>query len=80
MAEEFNIIKHSLVPEHVKLTDEEKNELLENFNIELNQLPMILLSDSAIDELKPEIGDVIKIIRSSPTNIKQEFYRVVVHG
>ncbi len=80
MAEEFNIIKHSLVPEHIRLGEEEKKELLESLNIELNQLPMILLSDAAIQELKPEVGDIIKIIRNSPTNIKQEFYRVVVHG
>ena len=80
MAEEFNITKHSLVPEHIRLGEEEKKELLESLNIELNQLPMILLSDAAIQELKPEVGDIIKIIRNSPTNIKQEFYRVVVHG
>ena len=68
------------MPEHIRLGEEEKKELLESLNIELNQLPMILLSDAAIQELKPEVGDIIKIIRNSPTNIKQEFYRVVVHG
>ena len=80
MAEEFDIKKHSLVPEHIKVTEEEKKELLENYNIKLNQLPMMLLSDPAIEALKPEIGDIIKIIRDSPTNVKQEFFRVVVHG
>jgi len=80
MAEEFNITKHSLVPEHVKLTDEEKKSLLQEFNIKLNQLPMILKSDVAIQGLEPKVGDIIKIIRPSPTNIKQAVYRVVVHG
>ena len=80
MAEEFNITKPSLVPEHSRLTEEERNSVLEEYNIKLNQLPVILQSDPAIESLKPEIGDVIKIIRDSPTNIKQEFFRVVVHG
>jgi DNA-directed RNA polymerase subunit H (RpoH/RPB5) len=80
MAEEFNIKKHILVPEHFKLSEDEKNNLLKNHNIKLNQLPMILESDVALGELNAEIGDVIKIIRDSPTNIKKEFYRVVVHG
>lgn len=80
MAEEFNISKHSLVPEHLKLTEEEKNSLLENLNIKLNQLPMILKSDKIVAQLEAKEGDVIKITRNSPTNIKQTFYRVVVHG
>ena len=80
MAEQFDILKHSLVTEHVKLSDEEKKSLLESLNIRLNQLPMILKSDVAIQQLDPKSGEIIKIIRNSPTNIKQEFYRVIVHG
>jgi|TARA_Y100000034_G_C6700875_1_gene309089 DNA-directed RNA polymerase subunit H (RpoH/RPB5) len=80
MAEEFDIRKHKLVPEHIKLSDEEKKEFLENHNIELNQLPMISESDVALENLDAQIGDIIKIMRDSPTNIKKEFYRVVVHG
>ena len=80
MAEEFNIKKHILVPEHIKLTEGEKTSLLKDHNIKLKQLPMILESDLALEGLDAEFGDVIKIIRDSPTNIKKEFYRVVVHG
>jgi len=80
MVEEFNITKHSLVPEHVKLKEEEVKSLLEEINIKIDQLPMISKSDVAIKHLNPEVGDIIKIIRDSPTNIKQIFFRVVVHG
>ena len=80
MTEEFNIIKHSLVPEHIKLSDEEKKSLLEEYNVKLNQLPAILKSDVAIQPLDPEVGDIVKVVRNSPTNIKQDTYRVVVHG
>jgi DNA-directed RNA polymerase subunit H len=80
MVEEFNITKHLLVPQHTKLSEEERKNLLEEFNIKLNQLPKILEGDAAIQNLGAEVGDIIKIIRKSPTNGKQDVYRVVVHG
>ncbi len=80
MEETFDISKNILVPEHIKLTEEEKEEVLKQYKVEDSQLPKILLSDAAIKELDPEIGDVIKIIRESPTNLESIFYRVVVHG
>jgi DNA-directed RNA polymerase subunit H (RpoH/RPB5) len=80
MVVDFDITKHILVPKHVKLTGEEKQEVLKEYNLLLSQFPMVLLSDAAIQNLKPEVGDIIKIIRDSPTNIKSIFYRVVVHG
>jgi len=76
----FNIIKHAFVPKHIKLKEEEKQELLQKYNVSDTQLPMIKRSDKAIQHLDPEIGEVIKIIRKSPTNVETEFYRVVVHG
>ena len=77
---DFDIMKHALVPEHKKLKEDEKKELLKKYNISLSNLPMILLSDPAIQILKPEVGDVIKIKRPSTTTIESYFYRVVVHG
>ncbi len=77
---DFDITKHSLVPKHVKLSEEEKQELLKKHGLDLSQLPMILLSDAAIQDLRPEVGNVIKIIRDSPTDVESIFYRVVVHG
>ncbi len=80
MSEAFDITKHNLVPAHAKLSGEEAKKVLTELNVTKDKLPMIFLKDSAIQNLKPEVGDIIKIIRSSPTNIKTIFYRVVVHG
>ena len=80
MAEEFDIRKHMLVPEHIKLTEEEANAILEEYNVSKDELPKILISDPAIQNLKPEYGDVIKIIRNSQTNTQSVFFRVVVNG
>ena len=56
---DIDISKHILVPKHTKLSDEEKKELTEKYNIALRQLPKILKSDAAIEKLAPETGDVI---------------------
>lgn len=78
--EEFKITEHFLVPEHIKLSEEEKNKLLGKHNISVKQLPMIKLTDPAIKHLDAKVGDVIKIVRWSPTAKTTEFYRMVVNG
>lgn len=78
--EEFDIKKHILVPVHTKLLEDEKQELLKKFNIKVGQLPMIQKKDPAIKHLEPRVGDIIKIIRNTPTHKDSPFYRVVVHG
>mgnify|MGYP003351288367 CR=1 FL=1 len=47
--------------------------MLKKYNILQNKLPMILMSDPAIQTLGAKEGDIIKIIRNSPTNKKAEF-------
>lgn len=78
--EQFDIAEHMLVPKHVKITQEELNKVLDHYNITVDQLPQIHLKDPAIEKLEPQLGDVIKIIRKSPTTGETAFYRVVVHG
>ena len=78
--EKFDITQHSLVPKHVKLSEEEKKELLKKYKISLKQLPSILDKDPIIKLLNAIPDDVIKIIRKSPTVGESFYYRVVVHG
>ncbi len=75
----YDIKKHLLVPEHIKLNDKEKKELLEKYHISLKELPKISKKDPAIDHLNPKEGDVIKIIRKSPTAGESIFYRGVIN-
>jgi DNA-directed RNA polymerase subunit H (RpoH/RPB5) len=72
-------IKHVLVPEHIKLSESEKKELLDRYKISLNELPRILKNDPAIAHLNVKEGDVIKIIRKSDSAGKSIYYRVVVY-
>jgi DNA-directed RNA polymerase subunit H len=74
---EFNVLKHELVPKHTILTEEEKKELLEKLKISPHQLPKILVSDPVVKAIGAREGDIIKIIRKSPTAGESIYYRIV---
>lgn len=67
-----------VVPEHRVVSEEEKQKILEKYNITLYQLPNILKKDPIIKEIGGEPGDVVEIIRDSPTAGKTKYYRVIV--
>ena len=73
-----NIINHVLVPNHIILTDEEKNELIKNLKIEANQLPKILNTDPVSLSIGAKAGQIVKIIRESHTAKESIAYRLVV--
>ncbi|MEM2138792.1 MAG: DNA-directed RNA polymerase subunit H [Candidatus Woesearchaeota archaeon] len=75
---EFDISQHFLVPKHTKLNEKEKTELLEKYKITTKELPKISIKDPSIRHLDPEVDDIIKIVRKSPTAKDAIFYRRVV--
>lgn len=76
----IDIEKHELVPKHIILNEQEKEEVLKSYGISLRQLPRILVSDPVIKLLNGKLGDVVKIIRKSPTAGETVYYRVVIKG
>jgi DNA-directed RNA polymerase subunit H len=72
------MVEHILIPKHKKLSDTEAEKILKKFNVSKKQLPRINMNDPAILEMNPEKGDLIEIIRDSPTTSKSYFYRVVI--
>ena len=74
----FKVSEHVLVPEHKKLTKDEKKALLEKYHITTKELPKILKSDPTIIHLSTEPGDVIKITRKSQTAGIALYYRVII--
>lgn len=78
---DFEITQHRLVPKHTKLSEEEKQKLLQDYNITLSRLAFIKTSDPVLKNmLDLKSGDVIKVERKSPTAKQTVFYRVVVNG
>ena len=76
---QFNILEHSFVPKHIKLTTQEKIDLYESNNIkDDHQLPEIGMFDPVAKIILLKPGEVCKIIRYDKISIINEFYRVCV--
>jgi DNA-directed RNA polymerase subunit H (RpoH/RPB5) len=74
----FDIFEHALVPLHVILSKDERNEIAEKYHAEPYQFPWVKASDpiSIIIGAKP--GDVVRVIQKSQTAGRYEGYRYVV--
>lgn len=72
-------LTHMFIPEHEKISDEEKTELIKKYNVNIRDLPKISLNDPAIAHLEPKAGDIIKVIRKSEISGETVFYRGVIN-
>ncbi len=78
MSKDYEVMSHELVPKHEIMSEEEINELKEEKDLELKNLPKILKNDPVVKEIGAEPGDVLKITRESPTAGKALIYRIVI--
>jgi len=78
MENEINILEHELVPKHEVVPPEEARKILKELGIEPWQLPWILVSDPVIRAIGAKPGDIVRIIRKSPTAGVSIAYRYVV--
>lgn len=77
---EIRITNHVYQPRHEILPKKDAEGVLKKFNTKPSQLPYILMSDKAIEDLDVRPGDIIKITRKSPTAGESVYYRYVVEG
>jgi DNA-directed RNA polymerase subunit H (RpoH/RPB5) len=76
---QFNILNHSLVPEHSIITENELEEIMKKYNIlNKNDLPDISRFDPVARVIGLRPGNVCKIVRSSKTAITTNYYRICV--
>jgi DNA-directed RNA polymerase subunit H len=74
----FSVVDHELVPVHTLLSPEEVETVLKQYEVEASQLPKIHVSDPVAKEIGAKVGDIVRIIRRSPTAKSSVFYRLVI--
>ena len=67
-----------MVPNHEILSDKERKELLEKYDIEAEQLPKILDTDPAVVSIEAIPGQIVKITRKSRTAKYATAYRLII--
>ncbi len=74
----LDVTEHEAVPEHRKLEEDEVEEVLEKYGAEREDLPKIERTDAALKSMEVEVGDIIEIVRDSPTAGETTYYRRVI--
>jgi len=72
------ILEHEMVPKHEVLSKKESEELLKKYGITSDNLPKINENDPVVQVVKAKKGDVLRIIRQSPTAGEAVYFRLVV--
>lgn len=76
---QFNILDHTLVPEHRVLNNTKLGEVMDKYNItNKNQFPEISRFDPVAQIIGLRPGQVCHILRPSKTAIISDYYRVCV--
>ena len=76
---QFNILKHTLVPEHLVMNETDVEIVMSRYNItDKNQFPDISRFDPVARAIGLRPGQVCNIIRPSKTAIKTNYYRICV--
>ena len=65
------------MPKCIILSEEDRQKVLEKFNISILQLPIILAKDPMAKAIGAKAGDIVKIIREGPPAGTTEYYRRV---
>jgi len=76
--ESINILEHVLVPKHEVLSPEEALEVLKKLGVSPKNLPWISVDDPAAKAVGAKPGDIIRVVRKSPTAGVAIAYRYVV--
>jgi|TARA_B100000795_G_scaffold260145_1_gene235718 DNA-directed RNA polymerase subunit H (RpoH/RPB5) len=73
----FNILRHDMVPDHTVLSEEDKNAVKKKYYItHESQFPEISRFDPVAQAIGLRPGQLVEIIRASPTAITTKYYRL----
>ena len=75
---QINILNHTYVPKHVKLTDEETLAFYKKYNVNETQIPEISRFDPVARALCLRPKQICKITRFDKISYKNDYYRICV--
>jgi len=74
----IDVLLHKFVPQHILLTKEEAQELLNKYKIDVNDLPQMFEKDPVAIAIGAKEGDIVKIVRDSSTTVRTvDYFRYV---
>ncbi len=76
----IRVTDHELVPKHEVVPKDEAVKILRELGVTPQQLPLMRASDPVAREIGAKPGDIVRIIRRSPTAGKIVVYRFVIAG
>ena len=77
---QFNILEHEKVPEHIKLTEQQKQDTFAMYRIkDDSQVPEISRLDPVALAICLRPGEMCKIVRPSKTAITSNYYRLCIN-
>lgn len=74
----IDVTEHELQPKFELLNEEQKKDLLENYDISIKNISKILLLDQISRYYNAKVGDIFRITRPSITAGNSITYRVVI--
>ncbi len=75
----YNVLEHNLVPPHRICSEEEKIDITQRYNImNEKQFPEISRFDPVAIAIGARPGELVEIIRSSPTSLTSKYYRLCI--
>jgi DNA-directed RNA polymerase subunit H (RpoH/RPB5) len=75
---QINILQHTYVPKHIKMSDEEAREFYKKFNVNETQIPEISRFDPVARALCLRPKQLCKITRYDKISYKNDYYRICV--
>ena len=72
------ILEHEMVPKHEILKKKDAEDLLKKYGIAQENLPKIAEDDPVVQVIGAKRGDILRIVRKSPTAGEAIYFRLVV--
>jgi DNA-directed RNA polymerase subunit H (RpoH/RPB5) len=74
----INIVDHTLVPQHIVLTKEQSDEVLQAYRAKKRDMMLIRTTDPVAKYYNMKPNEIVKIIRASVMTCEAPVYRLVV--